>query len=1047
MSTFNTYPVFESNQVLTSQQLNNLVNYLDQQNRLTRTRLIGVGVVCGLEVTYDAGKKALTITKGTGLTSEGYLLSLGECVTVKYRDYQLPDGTIYGPFVNDANEQDITLYELLTEKADDGPGVTPLADETFLGDKVVLLFLESVDKDLKSCLGKSCDELGKERILTIRKLLISIEDLETVWSRTNTGKPDAIFPEKYDLPIVNIPRVLLNPNEQESSDYIAFSKTYADVLLSVFEDLIKALGKSYEVYRPLLLKSYDEQNPFITGPVADKITAIRNFVENASPIYTPYLGIQYVHDLFNDLVLAYNEFRNSAFELMSECTADRSRFPRHLMLGEATGSGPSPCQTSGYRHQFVQTPIYNHQKHLTKKTISLHNRMVLMLECFDLNRINGNNKEMFPVRITPSYEKSTPLSQRSIPWYYDLKHESAYTSLGFLWDYWHFEVSEKCPNPKDGEVLTYQNQADDQSTIEVKLLTPLYYNIQDYTFFRIEGYINKKAETVLDRINKLKKQFNLPFEVLALQLNPDTNNFKADYRCGFEDIGEDYEMARRQFCGIVDDLKTLYEFLEKNQDIIFNNDEEDWSKILEHFEKLIEMLTTLCSEMSECVMNFDFVSFQNTYKEIVQHVIDLFLTELRFLEKIEIKAGEEDKQIPFINGLLQRLFPFAWKLVDFMFYSRFLKVFYAFKRREYFLVSSAKVFSSFIDKHPGINHEAGVPKGGTFVLVYTDSENDHLFADFSLPYLCCHSWHCVPSCEEGDFELDLPPIARPDYAVTTIDHPVDIDVLLNDYQLFRGDFRIEFEETSEHGGKIVQEHGKAALTYTPPEQYKGTDRFFYSLINEKTGESDKAGVTIVVKSPDTRCYSTDVLYCWGEEAVKETLEIRNINVGPDNDIYQLLLDSLRTTRGFTIKEIRNNVLEDEERRRKLLNCLGIEIPGDATYEDLEKLIVNYQNENCGEAGPQFCYPAEVLQCWGKKDVENILNHRDIPISETPYQQLSDVLTETAGFSDAEIDMLIENGSIYQLLKCLKFDVTPDTPPDQMAEMLKEYQLSNCQGTQ
>ena len=207
----NTYPVFESNQVLTSTQLNNLVNYLDQQNRLTRTRLIGMGVVCGLELSYDPAIQAITISKGTGITSEGYLISMGECETVKYRDYSLPPGTIYEPFVDPGtNEMDIQLWELLTDDADETDTIPLNTPAGFLSDKVVLLFVESYDKDLKSCLGKSCDELGKERILTIRKLLITQADLATVWARTNTGKLDVLFPEKFNLPVINMPRVLFN---------------------------------------------------------------------------------------------------------------------------------------------------------------------------------------------------------------------------------------------------------------------------------------------------------------------------------------------------------------------------------------------------------------------------------------------------------------------------------------------------------------------------------------------------------------------------------------------------------------------------------------------------------------------------------------------------------------------------------------------------------------------------------------------------------------------------------------------------------------------
>ncbi len=51
MGTFNFYPEFVADQVLTADHLNELFDYLDEQDRLTRRCLIGIGIVCGLEVT------------------------------------------------------------------------------------------------------------------------------------------------------------------------------------------------------------------------------------------------------------------------------------------------------------------------------------------------------------------------------------------------------------------------------------------------------------------------------------------------------------------------------------------------------------------------------------------------------------------------------------------------------------------------------------------------------------------------------------------------------------------------------------------------------------------------------------------------------------------------------------------------------------------------------------------------------------------------------------------------------------------------------------
>jgi hypothetical protein len=61
------YPEFVPDQLLTSEHLNQLFGYLEEQGRLTRTNLIGIGIVCGLEVKTNAAGTQITITKGCGV--------------------------------------------------------------------------------------------------------------------------------------------------------------------------------------------------------------------------------------------------------------------------------------------------------------------------------------------------------------------------------------------------------------------------------------------------------------------------------------------------------------------------------------------------------------------------------------------------------------------------------------------------------------------------------------------------------------------------------------------------------------------------------------------------------------------------------------------------------------------------------------------------------------------------------------------------------------------------------------------------------------------
>src|SRR5215216_6166851 len=67
------YTEFENNQVLTADQLNDLFRYLDIQSRLTRTRGIGVGIICGLEIGVTE-QSNIVVSKGTAITTDGDLL-------------------------------------------------------------------------------------------------------------------------------------------------------------------------------------------------------------------------------------------------------------------------------------------------------------------------------------------------------------------------------------------------------------------------------------------------------------------------------------------------------------------------------------------------------------------------------------------------------------------------------------------------------------------------------------------------------------------------------------------------------------------------------------------------------------------------------------------------------------------------------------------------------------------------------------------------------------------------------------------------------------
>ena len=72
------YSKFNKNQLLTETQLNGFLDYFDDQDRLTRTSLSGVGIVCGFQIKTNEGDtiSEIEITQGRGVTTDGDLVAL-----------------------------------------------------------------------------------------------------------------------------------------------------------------------------------------------------------------------------------------------------------------------------------------------------------------------------------------------------------------------------------------------------------------------------------------------------------------------------------------------------------------------------------------------------------------------------------------------------------------------------------------------------------------------------------------------------------------------------------------------------------------------------------------------------------------------------------------------------------------------------------------------------------------------------------------------------------------------------------------------------------
>lgn len=503
MSHFNFYPHFVADQVLTANHLNELFNYLDDQERLTRNHLIGIGIVCGLEL--SSSNTQIIISKGCGVTSDGYLIIQDTAATyTHYRNYtisnDLKDTTPYNQFIPPASLQ------LLTGVTDAGTD-KPLAGAPInRQDYAVVLLLEKKTTDLKNCTTNDCDDKGEKVELVVKPLLV-------LKSKLSSFAYFGYETKKMNLPDVplkrfNVPFQQLNT----PSDILSSFLTIADN--TTLQAIQAAYAGAYDAFKIILP---DVSNPFLNlhNTLATKI----NNVKNTNPVY-----IQYCYDFIDDLVKAYAEFHEKGMDVITECCPDEAAFRYHLMLGDANQS--TSAGNSSYRQSFIYSPVFNGQKDKAKEVQLLFRRMKLLVSDFtgaDLKKFAAKG-----IRITPSRWGREVLSERAIPYHYNPNN---------LYTAWNYRLAKR---GKSNRNLSYHS---DFYSAPADIQQALKYDIEPYDFFRIEGHIGTKYELAFPELIKQKKQYNLPIDIIALNMRADEGNITADnLTCFFQDLDSQYNV-------------------------------------------------------------------------------------------------------------------------------------------------------------------------------------------------------------------------------------------------------------------------------------------------------------------------------------------------------------------------------------------------------------------------------------------------------------------------------------------------------------------------
>ncbi len=412
--------------------------------QITRVKLLGMGIVCGLDVFRDS-QCFISISKGIGVTSAGNVVCISDKTLKYYKEYTDPNN-YFNTLINCNKSKDeikCQLFELLEHKEENAVSIVPqnitAVDKPFLDGKVVLLYLEDEikmtirillidEQDMWAILKCTC-------ILTTHCIPTEPKEDEgiSIFDKENAGAipgDEELFNavhKKYMLNRLAIRRfgygsvdigdlnvgdskaenLLPNFDFTEATAAKRREKFFSEYEL-IIDEALKALDDEVDKlhnYFGCMIdachckdKDADESvkspcNPVNatseteTGLQVHNIKIFNRYFTYINKKWAQYKknrqpaeSVQYFYDFIKDLIDTYNELLDELYELVNDCCGGTDCFPKHLMLGRIKDE--VSFQPSIFRQGYEQPPVYNGNANRLQQVRFLHWRMVIMMKCF-----------------------------------------------------------------------------------------------------------------------------------------------------------------------------------------------------------------------------------------------------------------------------------------------------------------------------------------------------------------------------------------------------------------------------------------------------------------------------------------------------------------------------------------------------------------------------------------------------------------------------------------------------------------------------------------
>ncbi len=840
------YSIFEKDQVLTAMQLNSVSAYFEDQIRLTRSQLLGVGIVCGLNVT--AVRNQVIVSKGLGVTTDGDQLSVGS--DRQFTQFKVCDdkNPVYDPFYLDGEM--MPVYELIEAGIKDKRAF-PLAQfPEKSGQKllqmVALLFMESYIFDPDQCAGTDCNNVGQKMTNNLKVLLVSREYIGRL-------KPNVPTPRQaYDLlGEVAADRPLVNSTMKSHAQLVAL---YRSVCSSISTRLAAELPKIYPSCQTFLSSVFD------ADPSVSWLTILKNWNDH----YTANeIGIQYYYDFLRDLTETYNEFHEMLFDDTTWCLPEKSAFPKHVVLGSINGDPKTDADRTGFYPSCLASHTLEKRNHaeflatklnvqlMTFEVPSLTRRIGLnvslnllenikaveMVKPVNLWRITKNT----PIRITPGKSEEHNQEERAIPYYY--KIDAAHP----IYEYWNYSLHKKNKASRNYSYYSGTFGAGGASA------APFNTQIGKFDFFRIEGFLGQKIAEVHQFLENEISTNNLPVNLRSVMLGEDRTKIVIRPPFSFGHLHQWHNMLRQDMVNQLDEVKLFSTGL-KNRVLSSLNvldpvDKGTFSQVAE--SRNSELNTAVERATSKLKIPYQDYASQNSAADSWQtHMGEAMKQSGSFKSELSV-AAKTEFNTPFDTLLSNRNVNMLDHL-DILI------------KRDIEVKETRLLFNNYIAQHPGLEHCGGVMRGGTFVLVY--DENSTIIADFMLPYQETDA----EKLDQMEPEIAIKPL-RPNFVIDAglnILEPVDIRIKgkLNDFRVndLDGILNVKTKELSDK------------LDGTWNTRFETQQKDYFSTIKDSFGSISNAiikNISVNPKIADTGLGIADVNL---RNAVDEVQTVRGL---------------------------------------------------------------------------------------------------------------------------------------------------------------------------